>query len=338
MVSKFFRYVPFPIPHRKLFLIVLIIFSLAFWRQKNSNRLYLSIFLNVLHTIFYKDKIKNILCLNFQTTTTTQRPKSTNCKEIIDGKLQVQWEIQEDYLVIELFGRIQEEQYMAFGLSGANGRAQMKGGDVVVAFYDRSKLAFRCEDYYLSHLSQCDGKNGVCPDERIGARNDAILLHGERKKGVTYIKYKRLLQTNDPAYDIPIPTDREVSVIAAIGPLNSGYEANAHSHNGQDITVEDIRIDFSSKDEHSCPSSLYDRKDEQTVKPWPTRILSGENTITARIGPTGGKRGYTAITGHPSWGIAWYLNDLLIPELYVERGQTYTFLVEGGDDETQPAR
>lgn len=42
--------------------------------------------------------------------------------------------------------------------------------------------------------------------------------------------------------------------------------------------------------------------------------------------------------GHPSWGIAWYLNDLLIPEVYVERGQTYTFLVEGGNDETQPAR
>lgn len=42
--------------------------------------------------------------------------------------------------------------------------------------------------------------------------------------------------------------------------------------------------------------------------------------------------------GHPSWGIAWYLNDLLIPEVYVERGQTYTFLIEGGNDETQPAR
>lgn len=42
--------------------------------------------------------------------------------------------------------------------------------------------------------------------------------------------------------------------------------------------------------------------------------------------------------GHPSWGIAWYLNDLLIPEVYVERGQTYTFVVEGGNDETQPAR
>jgi len=44
------------------------------------------------------------------------------------------------------------------------------------------------------------------------------------------------------------------------------------------------------------------------------------------------------LSGHPSWGIAWYLNDLLIPELYVERGQTYTFMIEGGKDETQPAR
>lgn len=67
-------------------------------------------------------------------------------------------------------------------------------------------------------------------------------------------------------------------------------------------------------------------------------FLSGENTITAKIGPTGGKRGYTKITGLPSWGIAWYLNDLLIPELTVERGQTYTFIVEGGNDSTNPAR
>lgn len=60
--------------------------------------------------------------------------------------------------------------------------------------------------------------------------------------------------------------------------------------------------------------------------------------MTARIGPTGGNRGYTPITGLPSWGIAWYINDLLIPEITVERGQTYTFVVEGGNDKTNPAR
>lgn len=67
-------------------------------------------------------------------------------------------------------------------------------------------------------------------------------------------------------------------------------------------------------------------------------VFPGETLFTARIGPTGGKRGYTPITGEPSWGIAWYINDMLIPEIYVERGQTYMFLVEGGNDKTNPAR
>jgi hypothetical protein len=69
-----------------------------------------------------------------------------------------------------------------------------------------------------------------------------------------------------------------------------------------------------------------------------TFICLGENTFTALIGPTGGKRGYTPITGQPSWGIAWYINNLLIPEVTVERGQTYTFKVEGGSDSSNPAR
>lgn len=87
----------------------------------------------------------------------------------------MQWEIVKDSVIIELYGRISEDQYMAFGLSGANGRSQMVNGDIVVAFYDKNQLRFRVEDYYISHLSQCDGKQGVCPDERIGGKNDAIL-------------------------------------------------------------------------------------------------------------------------------------------------------------------
>lgn len=125
----------------------------------------------------------------------------------------------------------------------------------------------------------------------------SVLVAGDRKNGVTYIKYKRFLQTNEPINDQAIPSDREVNVIAAIGPLNSRNEANAHSLSGGEFTADDVKIDFSSKDEHSCKSSLYERKDESSVKPWPSRKLIGENIITARIGPTGGKRGYTAITG-----------------------------------------
>ncbi|XP_065354155.1 protein Skeletor, isoforms B/C isoform X2 [Calliphora vicina] len=272
------------------------------------------------------------------TTTTTPRPSYSNCRELLPNKLQVKWELQGEYIQIDLYGRINEDQYMAFGLSGANGRAQMSQSDVVVAFYDTTARVFRAEDYFLSDLSQCDGQNGACPDERIGARNDVVVLSGDRKNGVTTIRYKRLLQTNEAIYDVPIPTEREVSVIAAIGPLNNRKEANAHSHTPSDHNVDDIRINFSSKNDNTCKTSLYSVKDESGPTAWPTRKIDNENTFTARIGPTGGKRGYTPITGEPSWGIAWYINDLLIPEITVERGKTYEFFVEGGDNPSQPAR
>lgn len=110
-------------------------------------------------------------CLQSSTTT---EPSINNCRELLDSRLQVKWQIEGEYIYIELSGRIQENEYMAFGISGYQGRPQMQGADVVVAFYDNRTRTFRAEDYYMSHLSQCDGKQGVCPDERIGGRNDVM--------------------------------------------------------------------------------------------------------------------------------------------------------------------
>ena len=36
------------------------------------------------------------------------------------------------------------------------------------------------------------------------------------------------------------------------------------------------------------------------------------------------------LLGQAGWGIAWYINNTIVPELVVERGRTYTFLVYGG--------
>lgn len=47
---------------------------------------------------------------------------------------------------------------------------------------------------------------------------------------------------------------------------------------------------------------------------------------------------YFALIGHVGWGISWYINGLLIPEINVVRGQTYTFVVEGGLDPEIPAK
>ncbi|XP_074107985.1 protein Skeletor, isoforms B/C [Cotesia typhae] len=260
----------------------------------------------------------------------------SNCKELLDGRVQVQWELMGEDVQIRVSGRIREDQYIAFGLSGREGRREMTGGDVIVVGYDKRKKRFFAEDYYLSDLAQCDGKRGVCPDERVGGKNDAVLIDGERKNGVTTVTYMRPLSTNEPEKDRMIPNGA-TSIIAAIGTLNSRGEANSHTQS--DRTDEDIKIDFTSKNVHECINSLYDIPNEEIeLDAWPIETIIDENNLTARIGQAGGKRGYSKITGQPSWGIAWYINDLLIPEITVERGQTYTFIVEGGVDPSNPAR
>ncbi|XP_073970372.1 protein Skeletor, isoforms B/C isoform X2 [Rhodnius prolixus] len=260
----------------------------------------------------------------------------SNCRELLDERMQVEWFIQGEWLQITLSARIREDQYMAFGISGEDYRSSMVGADVVVAFWDTKDRQFKAIDYYMTATAQCDGKNGVCPDERLGGRNDVELLSGDRRGGVTTVTYRRPLHTNEPINDRPVSAQGETSVVAAIGPLNARMEANAHAVN--DKTNDDVRIDFSSKHDGQCSGSLYNLPDEDALHPWQPAVILDENVFTVRIGPTGGKRGYTPITGHPSWGIAFYVNDLLIPEIYVRRGETYTFIVEGGNDRTQPAR
>lgn len=50
-------------------------------------------------------------------------------------------------------------------------------------------------------------------------------------------------------------------------------------------------------------------------------------SFSATLGASGGKRGYSGITGHVSNGLAWYINGLMIPELWLRRGLTYSFKV-----------
>ena len=42
-------------------------------------------------------------------------------------------------------------------------------------------------------------------------------------------------------------------------------------------------------------------------------------------------------SGRAGWGIAWYLNSTLIPVINVTRGNTYTFLIYGGNNSSNPS-
>jgi len=86
---------------------------------------------------------------------------------------------------------------------------------------------------------------------------------------------------------------------------------------------------MSRKTGHDRPTSL---------KTWgPHRHLDYSlRTFDARLGPPGGSKGYSGITGMPSNGFVWYINGYVASELYMRRGLTYAFRVEGGDDPYNP--
>ena len=60
------------------------------------------------------------------------------------------------------------------------------------------------------------------------------------------------------------------------------------------------------------------------------QTISGTNLFVCNLGPTGGAKGYEAITGNPpdDMSVVWWINNLLLPEIYVERGKTYWFRVQ----------
>ena len=68
--------------------------------------------------------------------------------------MQVQWSDIIEGVIIRLSARIAENEYMAFGLSGADGRSQMIGGDVTIAYFDADTNTFHAEDYILRAKSQ----------------------------------------------------------------------------------------------------------------------------------------------------------------------------------------
>uniref|UniRef100_UPI00397F7836 hypothetical protein n=1 Tax=Salmonella sp. s54836 TaxID=3159673 RepID=UPI00397F7836 len=85
-------------------------------------------------------------------------------------------------------------------------------------------------------------------------------------------------------------------------------------------------------------TSISNQDDPWTIQPVCGDNLPSNGFISAVIGPTGPQnRGYDAITDQGGWGIAWYLNGKLIPEVYLKRGVTYSFTENGGESASPPA-
>ncbi|XP_034178877.1 LOW QUALITY PROTEIN: DM13 and DOMON_DOH domain-containing protein skeletor [Osmia lignaria lignaria] len=292
-----------------------------------------------------------------------------NC-EVLEEKLafEVRWAVAGDSIVAQLVGKLEDGQYMAFGLSADPNRSLMVGGDAVVAWVDKQTLQGYAVDYFLDAKSQCSGGRGSCPDTRIQENTNSIrLLNAALVDGYSIVTYQRALKTNDEL-DHQILTNGSQAIIWAIGPLNERLEVSFHT----DYLKSDRFIDFGRPPVWNCPipehsQTLVDNEDKASGNQ-PVAIVTtrrpqrapatpapaskndaweippiqcyepDDGVFYAQMGPTGGKHGYPAITGHVGWGISWYINGLLIPVINVVRGTKYTFVVEGGEDPDTPAR
>ncbi|XP_065351626.1 protein Skeletor, isoforms B/C-like isoform X2 [Cloeon dipterum] len=284
-----------------------------------------------------------------------------NCEVLHDSsEFEVRWALAGESAVIQLVGKIDSGDYMAFGLSGDVSKTKMIGGDAVVAWIDPEDNQGYAVDYYLEGKSQCAGSRGSCPDNNLRDETASVrLLNSAMVNGYTIVTYQRALQGSDE-FDKPIFNNgTEQAVIWGIGPLNSKKEVSFHSI----YPKGNVKLNFNRYPEWNCqkpeegstPSSaLTDLEKEMSVSaatPKPVEVPKDawsippipcyepeDGVFYAQMGPTGGKRGYSAITGHVGWGISWFINGLLIPEINVVRGKSYTFVVEGGDNIDIPAR
>ncbi|XP_034232288.1 protein Skeletor, isoforms D/E-like [Thrips palmi] len=295
-----------------------------------------------------------------------QPQSKLNCEVLNDDlAYEVRWAVAGDSVVLQLVAKLDDNEYMSFGLSGEPNKSAMVGGDVVVAWVDKNTLKGTAVDYYLDAKSQCSGARGSCPDTRIKDNSNSIrLLNAALVNGYSIVTYQRPLAARD-ALDKAVLTNGSQPVIWAVGPLNQRGEVSYHSLANRN----DIFLEFGRSPRWNCPlpdggHGAGEDQDREPARPAQTTAVTTRPPATpaphpkkdaweippiqchepedgvfyAQMGPTGGKHGYPAITGHVGWGISWYINGLLIPEINVVRGKTYTFVVEGGLDAETPAR
>ncbi|XP_052899103.1 protein Skeletor, isoforms B/C isoform X1 [Anopheles moucheti] len=302
-----------------------------------------------------------------------------NCEVLLDElAFEVRWAVAGESVVVQLVAKLDDGEYMSFGVSPNPQQSQMVGADVAVVWVDKATGKGYAQDYYLDAKSQCSGGRGSCPDTRITENSNSIrLLNAAMVNGYSIVTYQRPLRASDHL-DLPVYTNASQAIIWAVGPLNQRYEVSYHSH----YLKGNKLVDFGRQPFWNCPTPESDQKQPEqpqklssasssygggnrredagnsvqqqrpqlpaTARPpakpgaWdipPIQCYEPEDGVFyAQMGPTGGKQGYPAITGHVGWGISWYINGLLIPEINVVRGKTYTFVVEGGLDPNVPAK
>ncbi|XP_065916179.1 protein Skeletor, isoforms B/C-like [Dysidea avara] len=259
----------------------------------------------------------------------------------LSTNFRVSWTVDADSNTgrFKLCSCINSDQYMAFGISGDDTRTFMVGADVVVTWVGQDGVA-NAVDYYLNERQQCRGNVGVCPDTMVSGRQDIVNVTGSVSSGQTCVQYSRLLNTSDTVSDRPILANQSQFIVWAIGPVanEEGLGNLALFHTEYPQNGADYQINFSSAPtgDMVCSGSLQCVTED--ICGWTGQTITAmeATTFRVRIGPSGGLRGYEHITGLSGWGIALYIDNKLAPVLRLRRNVTYTFIVEAGNNATDP--
>ncbi|XP_023248001.1 protein Skeletor, isoforms B/C isoform X1 [Copidosoma floridanum] len=258
-----------------------------------------------------------------------QSKSMPNCVQL-HKRLQIGWDIFGPQITIQLVGQIAENEYMAFGLSGSNEKSQMEGADVTIAYMDGTRGY--ATDYTITSKAPCTkvlGQyRGVCKDEFMGGQDSNQLFTASRENEITTVTYRRLLISPDLG-DKAYVTDQPIFIVWAVGKLDENNEPSFHdTYPKRNVFLELGRLE----PKNTCMDFTADNKNLR--KPWQKEEIFDRSIriFRATIGPSGGKRGYQGITGQATTGLAWYINGLIAPELYLRRGLTYIFQVYGGNN------
>ncbi|CAN7984304.1 unnamed protein product, partial [Ixodes hexagonus] len=247
-----------------------------------------------------------------------------NCETILPYRLQVAWKLESNSIVFELRTTLMGKEWAAFGISGDKDKNQMVGGDVAVVYLEGSSNKVKLEDYYLGSKAQCSTTSGgACPDTspQLQGTNDLTEVSSKYENGILTVVYSRPLATND-RYDKTITPAGDTTVIAALGPLAKEPPGVVLYHTTY-WTKSKTTLKLNRQAQNNCPALKSSQapgmpKDESQFGGRDILTREGVTTFTARIGPTGGSRGYEKITG--MWG-----NTQMVPKLYYKRDAASDF-------------
>jgi len=262
-----------------------------------------------------------------------------NCREFLGRKVRVFWKSDSEQVYFRIQAKTREDEYAALGVVPPGG--VMSNGieaDFVKLFINNTKdgiANFIAVDSFLSDERQCSLRDGLCPDEDHRPRsNNVILVDSNRQADVSSVDFIKKREALDEL-DADISLRADTMVLVAIGSLNMPLRRVTGFEMENSFDMENGTIDFNSKQAQKCFEAV--RPDPGPNFKWrvPFKIRSRVHNFEVRLGPPGGDKGYKAITGQdpPFIELCWWINNKLLPELTVYRGDTYYFKVQGGDSD-----